>query len=413
SNDRASVTIYMGNLSQSAAGGTAPSNITGFTITVSAPGMATITQTFSAGVTSATLDVTPGSNRLVSVVAAIDPSDPGVLLSYKGSEQVSLSSGETKTVPLTMKAYETKLLIPDYMNNRLVQINSMSGDDAAINATWTELLGTSAGFSSNGNFRPFDVDIDSQGRIYIANAYGGSGMGNNRVARVDNISGANALSFSEASYDGSVVAIAVDRTNDLVYYATNSGIAAEKLYKSNLDNSVESSLTISSGVEAINRVEGISVDADGNLYLAGENTSFQDRVFKYNPSTQQVTHSYSADLSASNGPLDIMVKNGSIYVANPEGANGYRILQFSADFGSLTAAYGSDTGSISTVGYFYGGERFLGTMNPYFYIMDEDFGGGSPDRVIYMEDMNGTGWKTYGQSGSSSPGYFGFMNGGS
>ncbi len=410
SDETATLKINFGNHLPENSRAAAPSNISGVTITVQGADMETIIKNYSTGVNSVSLEVPPGSGRIIEVSAAVDPSDPGVVLSYRGSDQVDLAEGETRTVILQMQISETKILIPDYLNNRLVQISSMSGGDAIINSTWTELSGTAAGFASDIDFRPFDVDIDSQGRIFIANAYGGSGMGNNRVVRVDNISGSNVLSFAEASYDGSVVAIAVDRKNNLVYYATNSGIATEKLYRSNLDNSTYTYLDISVGVEAIDRIEGMSVDPDGILYIAGAIATGQPKIFKYNPSTETVTHSYSANLSASNGPMDVMVKNGFVYVANPEGADGFRILQLSADFASLVDSYGIGSGAIDTVGQFYGAERFVGTINPYFYIIDEDFGGGSPDRLIYIEDFNGTGWKTYGQSGSVSPGFFNFYS---
>ncbi|MCP4133405.1 MAG: hypothetical protein GY754_20725, partial [bacterium] len=187
----------------------APSNITQFTLKISSPGMNTIEGTYPAATSEISIEVPAGNNRLIELTSDINPSDPGAVLSYKGSSLVNLNSGETKTVILSMKVNETKLIIPDFGNNRVIQVTSLSGDTTAINAAWQDLTAAGAGWS----LRPGDVDFDSQGRIYIASAYGGSGDTNNCVVRVDNIAGDNSIKFASASYDNGVEALAVDRNN--------------------------------------------------------------------------------------------------------------------------------------------------------------------------------------------------------
>ncbi|MCP4131751.1 MAG: hypothetical protein GY754_12300, partial [bacterium] len=238
-----------------------------------------------------------------------------------------------------------------------------------------------------------------------ASAYGGSGDTNNCVVRVDNIAGDNSIKFASASYDNGVEALAVDRNNNLVYYATNSSTATEKLYRSNLDNSSSSSLSVSGGVEAIGSIYGMTVDNDGKLYISGKNGPGASRIFKYDPATQQVTISYAGSMVF---PNDIMFKNNSVYVLDINGAEGYHVFQLNLDLTVISSNIGTRTGDTSTVGKFYGASRFLGKMNPYFYILDED-AGGTADRIIYLEDFAGTGWKSYGETGSGI-GQFGFYN---
>ncbi len=208
----------------------------------------------------------------------------------------------------------------------------------------------------------------------------------------------------------------MDRVTSFVYYGTESFNATERLFRSTFDNSTYTNLDVTTGVEAIAGVRGLSVDANGILYITGTNDTGDARVFRYDPATESVTHSYSANLVSSYAPMDVMARNGYVYVTNPEGTDGFRLLQLDTDLRSLLDSYGGTSGSLATdlvtEGNLIGPERFLATLNEGFTLVDEDYGGGSADRLVYVHDFEGTGWLTYGENGDAAVGYFRFDSNG-
>ncbi|HDP80295.1 MAG TPA: hypothetical protein ENN21_05570, partial [Spirochaetes bacterium] len=129
----------------------APAKITGIELYVSGPGMAEERHLFSPSTTKISVIAPAGNKRTFLVIARIDPSDPRAVLAYGGSATVSLKGGDDITLNIQMKTYETKLVIPDYNNTRVVQIDDMSG------AGWSV-------FETGSNY-PSDVTVDGQGRI--------------------------------------------------------------------------------------------------------------------------------------------------------------------------------------------------------------------------------------------------------
>jgi hypothetical protein len=249
-----------------------------------------------------------------------------------------------------------------------------------------------------GDFRPYDVDFDRQGRIYIANNYGGSGMGKNAVIRIDDLTGAGAILFSEPEYDYGIRAVTVDREKDIVYYANTGTSGPPILHRSGLDGSGEVDLVVTNGVEAVQTIQGMALHENGLLYFAGTNTLGQSRVFAYNPATETVTASYSANL---NGPEDVLAKD-FLYVANANGADGFQIIRLSTNF-SGAVGYGINAPAPPPASTnppnFYGPRRFIAILNRKITIMDDIGSFDNYDKIVSIENINGANWETLPAAG--------------
>jgi hypothetical protein len=352
----------------------APSNISSLTLNITGDGMTRITQSYTTPIpdTITINEVPSGSSRTFEVLAYT----PSATL--KGAAIRDLASGATVTIPISMGLYETKIVIPDWYNSRMVQIDDMNGTN------WTPRTS----ISGITQFRPYDIDFDSSGKIYIANNRGGSAMGDNCVISLDDFNSNNIYLYPSASvrgsapfYDYGVVAIAVDRINNYVYYAL-SPFGTPYLFRAVLgDNTTHMGLTIS-GITAI---RGLAVDNTGILYIAGESGSSVPTVFQYNPTDQLVTGTYLTNLLM---PWDILIKNDYLYISDYDKINPYdssKIVQLSLNliFINQFGTAGSST--------FYGPHRFLAILNNRFYLIDENEDTTSEtERIIAFDTFNST-----------------------
>jgi hypothetical protein len=370
-----------------------PANIGGITVRVEGPDMPTMEFDFELGLTTLTLLVPSGSARTFTVIAGVVPGDPSAALSFRGTATVDLAAGVTVNLSIPMIVGETKIVIPDYRNSRIVQIDDMSG------AGWTPLIGSQMSGWSDIEFRPYDIDFDARGRIFIANNKGGSGMGANCVIRIDNISGVNAISFSEPEYDYGIVALAIDRKNNYVYYAVdNIGTGSYLLYRSDLDGLGQTGMSTS----GITDISGMDIDANGIIYIAGDSgtVSYVPTVFRYDPVAQNVTASYGPGFLVTD--WDVLVKSSNIYVSNLNSANDKRIIllnqnmEFVDSFGNAVAVPASPVKD-----EFYGPKRFVAILNKKIYVTDEEEFS-SYARIVSFDDINGTNWTTYGSYGSGA-----------
>jgi hypothetical protein len=336
---------------------TAPSNITSLTLNITSSGTELIpSQRYTSPdiPSSISVEVPAGNSRTFEVLAAIDPSDPGTILTYRGTSTRDLNSGSTVDIPISMGIYETKIIIPDYQNSRVVQINNITG------AGWIEI-------SMN---QPYDVDFDSSGRIYISN--------NNRINRMNGIEGTSVdyKFFDAANYQ----AIAIDRTNNFIYYYRNS---TQLLYRDSLVETPEPSVQTPLPLPGITftNIRGLAVDDYGSLYIAAT-ISEGNRVIKYNPTTTEISQ-YSNDLLLS---WDVIVKNGNLYVADYDNVsfNSSKIIQLSLDL-NYSAQLGTAGASP-----FYGPHRFLAILNNRFYLIDEceDWSVSDTERIVAFDNFS-------------------------
>ncbi len=359
----------------------APGNISSVTLTITGSDMGTITGTYPPDITSIVVEVPAGSDRNIELVVNIGPSDPGHVLSWAGDSTTDLEAGSTKTLTLDMRANETKLIVPDATGNRLLQFDDISGSGQKTRT------GPDIGFA--GTFLPYDVDFDSLGRIYIACNW--VVTGGSRVIRIDNMDAtSNTFIVEDPSTMAGVNALAIDRVNDLIYFSAGNPIPNE-LYKWDVAGSVRTLLTIT----GIGKIQGLDVDENGILYIAGEDGSTNDRVFRYDPVAQNVTGQY---IATSLDPWDVIVKTPYLYVANITVVSGTSILQLDMNL-QFVQGYGDNiTGTNTSPGQFYGAHRFIAILNKKLTIVDDD-SGSTNDKLVSIDDINGTGWTTLPTSG--------------
>jgi hypothetical protein len=327
-----------------------PTNLTSLTLNITGDGMDTITQSYTAPPPSTiTVEVPAGESRMFEILAYT----PSATL--RGVATRSLAGGATVTIPITMGLYETKIVIPDWYSQRLVQINDMTG------AGWRSINNSSIGYTPT--FQPSDIDFDSQGRIFIANR--ASSTGEVGIMRIDDISDISYTAIvSNPTISAAVNAIAIDRINGLMYYGISSGTYL--LYRFNLNTLVNQGITLT-GITLVS-IRGLAVDETGNLYIAATINiagSNYPRVIKYDTVTTNITQ-YSSDLIY---PWDVVIKNGYLYVADYDNIFPYdssKIVRLSLDLGYIDQL---GTAGSST---FHGPHRFLAILNNRFYLIDED-----------------------------------------
>ena len=351
-----------------------PSNVTAITLTVSGPGMNPIVVNYSPPPSSISVEVPAGADRQFELIAYV--SDQSAALSFIGTATADLAPGVSKEIVLNMGLNETKLIMSDYWNNRLIQIDDISGTG------WVAKIGADFGFP--GTFAPYDIDFDSLGRIYFANNWGGTGI--STVSRIDNM---NATSYTFIAEDTGFVGIrslAIDRPNDLIYYSTSN-----ELYRWDIGGSIRTQINIA-GIIGI--IRGLAVDENGILYIAGENTTLSPRIFKYNPTTQIFTAYGPTNLAT---PWDVVVNQNYLYVANLGGANGWKIIRLDLDLNpSSSQGFGNSIPPVIP-GNFYGPHRFVAILNRKLNIIDEDENDGfnAGERIVAFDDINGANWETF------------------
>ncbi len=339
---------------------TAPASFSSIKVRVSGADIGLIEKNFTP-YGSISLTVPAGNLRQFEVTAFVAPGDPSAAVSFRGTAIANLPAGETVTVPIVMRLNETKIVVPDYQNSRLVILNNINS------LSWI--------VKTYGIMRPYDLDYDSRGRIYVVNDQV------NFMMRFDNsnLDNPQQINFSIDSLTN----VAIDRKNDIIYFA-NSG----NLYKAKLGSSVALLMTTNPPLTLIN---GIDVAPDGTLYILGEETG-TFVIYHYDPTANSGSGSvigtpYSeADMLVN--PMDIFVQPPYIYVLTGVDP----LLRIPIGDYSLTNAvtYGIITYPLTKPGDFYGPRKFLGLRNELIIIDDS----GGNNQLISLDYPFFTGWAT-------------------
>ena len=279
----------------------------------------------------------------------------------------------------------TKIVIPDYLNNRIVQIDDINGTN------WTAKTNSDIGFGST--LYPYDTDYDSRGRIYIANY--SSSSGEDIVIRIDNIQSTSCVTIQSNS-NSDIGPVSVDRINNLLYFSNGSD-----LFRSNLDGSNRITLIIT----GISSIGGLTFnDSNSMLYISCTYTG-ASRVVQYNPATQGIENiSTTTNISdPASIPWDTLIRGSYVYVTNPGGSNGYLVLQLDSNL-QYVNGYGTQTTSLNTnQGMFYNPRMFLAIRDDGIIMIDDLQGGPTAlNKIISMQDITGAGWETFGSNGTGT-----------
>ena len=98
-----------------------PPNLASVVLVVTAPRMAPITTTASINAGSITVSVPAGPARTFTLLLN------SASATLQGSATVDLQAGQTTSIKLTPTLGATQIIIPDNLNNRIVQISDMNG----------------------------------------------------------------------------------------------------------------------------------------------------------------------------------------------------------------------------------------------------------------------------------------------
>jgi hypothetical protein len=365
-------------------GTTAPTSITSLVLNITGDGMDGIHQLYSTIPTTITVEVPAGKSRFFEILAYT------ASVTFRGATTLNLSGEETIDLPIAMNLYKTKIIVPDYGNQRIVQIDDMSGTNWTTKTSFT-------GFT--GNFVPYDIDFDNLGRIYIVNW--GYSTGDGRIIRIDDITSNSCSAIATQGSNTTKQAIAIDRENNILYYSDSS---MPYLYKYNINTDSEDSyLTVDSPEGYIN---GLALGNDGYMYITcGSDYKY---IIKYKISTASIERYITNNISDTanyvswlNNPFDITVKSGYVYIADRYNK---QVIQLNTNL-----VYQRSLSFSSDETYtFFGPHRFVAILNKKFYVTDDDEY--TQARISAFDDIEGNNFEVYGVDGSSTAGagYFKF-----
>jgi hypothetical protein len=362
------------------------------------------------------IDVPPGAVRRFEVTAFVSPTDPSAASTFKGISTANVPAGATVAVPVMMILDETKFVLPDYINQRVVQFNTLADADT----TW--LTGSSGSFSIS-NFNPLDVDFDARGRIFILNNDPSTTPADN-IYRCENINSPAIPVLNPADYDGppmNITAMAVDKRRNLLYFTDDSyGIV---LYQADLGalpvtTSVQLYNPLVEGVRCFNSITAMDVGDDGMLSIIGTNGNDEPVLVKYNPLVVEhmgeVTR-YGAPVgtpfnftSLNITPRDVQVRDQDVSVlTNPGDSGAFALVQFQTmpsgfilgqHFGSLAF------GALPQPGIFYGPQKFAIRRENLMVVIDEGsyYSGWNHgvDRLVLTDFDIAKPWTTFGKTGT-------------
>ncbi len=345
-------------------------------LSITGEGVDDISESYPVGTTEASIVVPPGLQRSFEAFSWMTSVAMGAKV------ETDLLNVDDADITITFALYKTKIIIPDAENNRVVQIDDMSG------AGWTELnwnnlvsSSTESGFSFAYEFEPYDIDFDSQGRIYIAN-YAQNGDTGEGVLRIDDINDTvydNIISLGMSS-------IAIDRANGWLYYSTSFN---PDLKRSNLEGVLD---TDYSSVVNPSSVSGLAVDETGMVYatLLYEGND----VMKFDPENPID----KTVVWVSGYPEDVIVKTSYAYVVDSEM---YTLRTYAVEDLKEGEPYGSqDDGNLpDNPGEFFGPRRFVAPVNKKLYIIDHNM---FNRKLAALEGSTGAGWETYGTAGTGT-----------
>jgi hypothetical protein len=347
-----------------------PANIASLALIVGGPGMDTIANTYAVGTTTTTLTIPSGAARTFTLLV----SSPSA--SLIGSSTVDLAPGETRTVTLSPAVAGTQIVIPDYLNGRIVQISDIAGTG------WVAKV--QADFTSVTSFLPWAVDFDEQGRIYIANNTASST--DPGVIRIDDINHTSTFTKVDATFNTGIKSLAVDRTNGLVYYCTAT---ATTLYMKDINNVLVAAATSTLSSDGIlTPPASITVDDQGILYMAIPGATAPAHIVKYNPNLAIGTRALASSTYALSSPWGIMVRGPYVYVTD-SGAG--TVVRFDKNL-NFVDSYSPPLARPET---------FLATLNRKITLIDEG-SSGATDRIDSFDDMTGAGLETFGSNGSGT-----------
>ncbi len=346
------------------------SDISSVNLTVSGPDMDTITETYDPDTLSSanwaiSVTVPPGDDRKFEIAADVSGSTNAILRYYGSSTQTIDEDHSTVDVYMGVSKMKIITMNPAFDFNTQGASPSITVMDDMNGSNWIRITDSDLGWA--GTFVPWDMDIDQYGNVWLVN----NDTGTPALIKITSFSPVTYTSVQSGS--APFISVAVDRQNSKVYYAS-----ATALYSCNYDGTGVKALAGTFG-----SITGIAFD-NGILYLVDDGAT--NKLQKYNVTTETLIEDSGSISSTSLN--DIMVKGDYIYVADTANK---QIVKLNKSDLSVVATYNAD-------GTLYGPKRFVATLNSGIYFVDES-DSANDDRLIYIDDINGNGYKSFGSYG--------------
>jgi hypothetical protein len=347
--------------------------------------------------------------------------NPGPVLSYIGTAVVDLAPNETKRVSLRMIPGKTRLLVPDMLAGKVVQMNSITDVYTSFSILDQDTLNTVSGGDwpvpiNSQVFNPIDIDMDARGSIYIANNQGVDAAFN-RIVRVKSLDGSGFSQFPKTGgFSGPVQSIAVDKMNDLLYFYAREAKNPGYLSRINLTTADSGAPYLVEYInlnneslyagDPISSILGMDTDRDGNLYIAC-NSRDASRIVKIGfdrPQGSRILGSYT-DGAILKSPFDVIVKGDYLYVSNSNGLGVNKLFMLrTLDMGfvrsgAVSGPKGEGNISLPT--------RFMAITAKKLYLIDDNTT--TVNALAEFFDLDWTGWDYKTPSGANGA-YFQFFN---
>ncbi len=347
----------------------APGNITELILHITGPDIPNLTKAFPAPIPDAiTIKVPSGEARHFELLAHT----PSATL--RGIATRNLAPGAIVHIPIQMMFYQTKIVIPDFLNSRIVQIDNIDGDGwiASDNVTINRHGLTIA------SLQPYEIDFDNQGRIYVLNYYDAAPD----IFRINDITSTTYTSIIGV-VGASYTAFAIDRKNDLLYYT-----AASQIIRATLNGTVLKNDFTMTGISSI---RGINITSNGILIIAHGNY-----FTSYDPNTGNGIIINSLQYTGGSTPFtyDIIEKGQKIYGAFNEDA--MSSLFFIRDYSLNSNNELVESGGIYTTPL-YGARKFIENFTPRIYFINEY---STNNTFSVIDDISGAGRDDFGTNGT-------------
>ena len=341
------------------------------------------------------------ANVETMVIRASSPSTTGVLTSTKG--EVIINTSEVKSyevmIDCSESAFESKIVIPDEKNShRLVMIDDFN-DTTPLYYTLPDTIA--------------DVEIHPHGTPYVITR----GTSDSELHSIDSDFSGKGTN-SAIGTGKSFAAMAIDEKNEWIYIASLT-----KLYRYESIN-IGSLTTMKEfdDTDLIGSIRAIEVDIEGYVYLIGQKydagaEEVRYYVQKYDP-TGNGSVMATSDYYLLDRPFDMIYKAPYLYVTNntdedtgDEDIEAYKILVYDTELELVDyTGYDFDEFPIpeDSPHDYHGLMSFVAINRKKFYLTDElywsdpNYDDDGDDRLVCFDDLEGTGWDVYDDSGVSS-----------
>lgn len=322
----------------------------------------------------------PGDDVKFEIEAENQDSATSHVYTWGMTRFADLVQGETAEIDFIMSPKETKIIIPDYTGNKVVQMSGMSLSQEIFGLSEEDWFS-----NSTAGTDPFDIALDNQGRIWVSYSSG--------IEMLNDISVAEPSFSNGASGSG----LAFDHSNSILYFISDGQIGYFSVDRNTANIGNPQSLSNDQEIAYLNMF-GLAVDATGYLYVIGDNQLEQASIFKIDPhrsAGNRVIESYTNQTLLETAS-DLLIKNNHLYITNPGGSDGELILKFDKNL-ALVDSFGTSTdGTLDEVGEFIQPARFITTTSDAIFVTDDDDSGElNTNRIVRFNDTDGSGWDSY------------------